>query len=162
VSQPTTTPTHRRAGPLALVAVGGIAGAPARYAISQGLPSGTHAFPTATFATNLTGALLLGFLLEALARRGPDEGRRRSARLLLGTGFCGAYTTYSTFAVDVDQLLRAGRVGVAIAYALGTVVLGLGATFTGVAVAAAHHRRIRVMDDPDLSRGPSGGGDRQK
>jgi CrcB protein len=137
------------------VAIGGVAGAPARYAISQALPSGTHAFPTATFVTNVAGALLLGFLLEALVRRGPDEGRRRSTRLLLGTGFCGAFTTYSTFAVDTDQLLRGGRVGVAVAYALGTVVLGLGATLSGVALAAAHHRRLQVMVDPDLSSAPS-------
>lgn len=144
-----------------LVAVGGVLGAPARYAISEALPSSGRAFPTATFITNLTGALILGALLEGLARLGPDEGRRRSARLLVGTGLCGAYTTYSTFAVDTDQLLRADRVGVAVAYALGTVVLGLFATGLGIALAAAYHRGrgfpATLGMDPDLSYEPTKG-----
>ena len=118
---------------VALVAAGGVLGAPARYAISEALPNPGQGYPTATFITNLGGALILGALLEGLARLGPDEGRRRSVRLLVGTGMCGAFTTYSTFAVESDQLLRAHRVGLAVAYALGTVVLGLLATGLGIA-----------------------------
>jgi CrcB protein len=125
---------------VALVAAGGVLGAPARYAISQALPDSGRAFPTATFITNLTGALVLGALLEGLARLGPDEGWRRSARLLVGTGMCGAYTTYSTFTVESDQLLRAHRVGLAAVYAVGSVVLGLFATGLGIALAAGYHR----------------------
>ncbi|MDQ2725949.1 MAG: CrcB family protein [Actinomycetota bacterium] len=136
-------------------------GTPARYAIAEALPNSGHGIPTATFITNLTGALLLGALLEGLARGGPDEGRRHSARLLAGTGICGAYTTYSTFAVDSDQLLRAHRIGLAVAYALATVVLGLVATGLGIALAAGYHRSrgfpaILGMDpDLDVSYLPS-------
>ncbi|MGI8753332.1 MAG: fluoride efflux transporter FluC [Acidimicrobiales bacterium] len=149
---------------VALVAAGGVLGTPARYAIAEALPNSGHGFPTATFITNLTGSLILGALLEGLARGGPDEGRRHSARLLVGTGICGAYTTYSTFAVDSDQLLRAHRIGLAIAYALGTVMLGLVATGLGIALAAGYHRgrgfpAILGMDpDLDVSYLPSSPG----
>lgn len=153
VSQRTFPSAQARS--VALVAAGGVLGAPARYAISDALPSSGYGFPTATFITNLTGALILGALLEGLARLGPDQGRRRSARLLVGTGMCGAYTTYSTLAVDSDQLLRAHRVGLAVAYALGTVLLGLVATGVGIALAAGYRRGrgfpAVVAMDPDLS-----------
>ena len=86
---------------------------------------------------NLAGAFVLGALLEHLAARGPDEGRRRALRLTLGTGFCGGFTTYSALAVDTDGLLRAGQAGPALAYALGTVALGLAASALGIAVGPA-------------------------
>lgn len=149
---------------VALVAAGGVLGAIARYAITVALPSSGRGFPTATFVTNLTGALILGALLEALARMGPDDGWRRSARLLVGTGICGAYTTYSTLAVDSDQLLRAHRVGLALFYALGTVVLGLGATGLGIALAAGYHRGrgfpASLVMDPDAYGLPAASGPR--
>ena len=61
--------------------------------------------------------------------------RRRQARLLLGTGFLGGFTTYSALAVEADGLLRGGRVGLAVAYALTTVVVGLVASLAGVITA---------------------------
>jgi CrcB protein len=154
VGAPSNRPALAHFRSIALVAAGGVLGAPARYAISQALPASGRAFPTATFIANLSGALLLGLLLEALVRRGADVGNRRTARLLLGTGFCGAYTTYSTLAVDTVNLARAHRVGVAVAYAVGSVILGLLATAVGIAVGAAHHRWAAVPADPDRPREP--------
>ncbi|MDQ2729787.1 MAG: fluoride efflux transporter CrcB [Actinomycetota bacterium] len=163
MSPRSSRPVHLPWRSVALVAAGGALGAPARYAIAEAVPSSGRGFPAATFVTNLTGALILGALLEGLARMGPDEGMRRSARLLVGTGICGAYTTYSTVAVDSDQLLRAHRVGLAVAYALGTVVVGLVATGLGIALAAAYHRGrgltaiLGMEPDQDLFRPPGSG-----
>ncbi|HET9690947.1 MAG TPA: CrcB family protein, partial [Acidimicrobiales bacterium] len=90
---------HHTPTAMALVVVGGFAGAGGREAVEQALPPSPGAFPVATFAINLAGAFVLGALLEALVRAGDDTGWRRRARLVAGTGFCGAFTTYSTLAV---------------------------------------------------------------
>ncbi|MGT2425165.1 fluoride efflux transporter FluC [Amnibacterium kyonggiense] len=90
--------------------------------------------PVAILVINVVGAFVLGALLEALARRGPDEGRRRVVRLAVGTGFCGGFTTYSTLAVATADLLRAGAAPVALGYAIGSVLLGAVAAWAGVLV----------------------------
>ncbi len=125
---------------LCLVAVGGASGTAARYGISLALPTLTGHWPTGTFVVNMAGALVLGTLLEGLARRGPDIGRRQEARLLVGVGFCGALTTFSTLAVEADLLVRSNDGGLALAYAAGSVVGGLVATAFGISAAAGHHR----------------------
>jgi CrcB protein len=139
----------RRSEP-AFVALGGVAGAAARDAIEQAMPPGAG-FPVATLLVNLSGALLLGVLLEALVRAGDDTGWRRRLRLLAGTGFMGAYTTYSTFAVEAVQLGRHGRGGTAVAYVVVTVIGGLLATGTGVLAAGAvgGQRRRGLLPDAD-------------
>lgn len=121
-------------GPL-LVLLGGVAGTPSRYGVAQLLPARPGTLPVATLLVNVVGGFLLGTLLEALARRGPDSGGRRQARLLVGTGFLGAFTTYSSLAVETDLLLRADAPGLAVAYALGSVVAGVLAAAAGVATA---------------------------
>ncbi len=98
--------------------------------------------PLTTVGINLLGALLLGLLLEALVRSGPDAGGRRVIRLLLGTGLLGGFTTYSALATDSAVLLQGGNVSMALVYALGTVVLGGGATWLGIVLGAALHRRL--------------------
>ena len=125
---------------LCLVAIGGASGTAARYGVSLALPSVTGHWPTGSFVVNMAGALVLGALLEGLARRGPDIGRRQAARLLVGVGFCGALTTFSTLAVEADLLVRSNDGGLALAYGVGSVLGGLGATAIGITAAAGHHR----------------------
>ncbi|ONM50320.1 fluoride efflux transporter FluC [Nocardia donostiensis] len=129
-------PPHKRVKSIALVGAGGLLGAPLRYQLGVWFPHTSGAFPAATFAINITGAFLLGILLEGLTRLGPDTDWRRYVRLGVGTGALGAFTTYSTLAVDTDLLLRGHHWSVAAGYATGTVVAGLVATATGIAVAA--------------------------
>ena len=86
-----------------------------------------------TFAINFIGAFVLGGLLEALARLGPDSGWRQRVRVGIGTGVIGSFTTYSTLAVDTDLLLRGHHPWPAITYALGTVIAGMVATAVGIA-----------------------------
>ena len=130
----------RQVPPAVAVGVGGALGTAARVIVSDVLPTSGRGWPTATLAVNLVGALLLGLLLEGLGRGGPDEGRRRTARLFVGTGFCGGLTTYSTFAVEVDLLARGEHGGLAAGYAVVSVTLGLLAAAAGIALAAVVRR----------------------
>ncbi|MCS5717336.1 CrcB family protein [Herbiconiux sp. CPCC 205763] len=133
-------PAHLRIGYLGLVALGGMAGTAVREAISLGIaPIG--GFPIAIFGINVLGAFVLGALLELLALRGPDEGRRRRIRLLVGTGVLGGFTTYSSFATDTAQLLADGSAGIAILYAFLTLLAGALATWAGIVVAMRLGRR---------------------
>jgi fluoride exporter len=137
---PPRSPLHRQAVPIALVFVGGVVGTHARYGLAQAWPTTSGAWPWGTFAANLAGSFVLGALLEGLARRGPDVGRRQRLRLLGGTGFCGGFTTYSTFAVEVDLLIRADADGIAIGYLAASVVGGVVAAVAGVALASRGRR----------------------
>ena len=138
---PDRPPPHLTGAGVGLVFVGGVLGTAGRYGAGEALgPWGP--WPAATFCVNVVGAFLLGVLLEALGRRGPDVGMRQRLRLLLGTGFLGAFTTYSTLAVDTDLLVRDGYASVAVAYAVGTVVVGFLATWSGIWAATAHDRGV--------------------
>lgn len=130
---------HRDPRFLALVAAGGALGTLARHGTSRLVPAAGH-WPLATLAVNVAGSFLLGLLLEALLRRGPEDSRRTALRLGLGTGFCGGFTTFSSLAVEVDGLLRDSAAGTAAAYALGTVAAGLLAALAGAALAGRLHR----------------------
>lgn len=121
-----------RPGPLALVALGGTAGAAARETLVL-LTPGTTALPWAIIAANLGGAFCLGFLYAALAQQ-PSSGLPRRLRLLLGTGFCGGFTTYSTLAVGSFLLAATAGPLWAMAYGIGTVLLGGLATWAGMAL----------------------------
>jgi CrcB protein len=129
-------PAHHSFGNIALVAAGGVVGTALRYAVTLVLPT-RHGLPVGVFVANLTGAFLLGLLLEFLADTSLDVGWSRRARLGIGTGVLGGYTTYSALAADTVTL---GLVhpGWAITYALATIVLGGLASTAGIAV--SRHR----------------------
>lgn len=129
---PVVRPLHRRPGALLAVLVGGTIGTLARWGLGRALPM-RDGWPLGTLAANLAGAFLLGLLLEALARAGADEGGRRTARLLLGTGFCGAFTTMSALDVEVLGLVQAHRPGLAAAYLAASLAAGLALACAGIA-----------------------------
>jgi len=134
---------------LTLVMLGGAAGTTARWYLSQTFEPGPGRWPWVVFAINLVGSFLLGLLLEALLRGGPDAGRRRAIRVGVGTGVIGGFTTYSTFIVETDQLIAAGHLWVGGAYAVVSILLGVLAAFAGIALAralpqpSAHSRSTR-------------------
>ncbi|WP_442003652.1 fluoride efflux transporter FluC [Paenarthrobacter sp. RAF54_2] len=133
-------PVHLHWGFIGIVAAGGVLGALARYGLGLLIPA-PGAWPLPTLIINLSGALALGALLEGLSRRGPDVGRRRLLRLALGTGFLGAYTTYSTLALDAVRLFTAGDTPGATTYLGVSLLGGAVATTTGIWLAAWHHGR---------------------
>ena len=129
--EPVPVGVHVTPAFIALVALGGAAGSLARHGVER-LFGTADGLPVGTLTVNLVGAFALGVLLEGLTRRGPDVGRRRAVRLLVGTGFLGGFTTYSALALETDGLLRDGRIALALAYVLTTVVVGLLASLTGM------------------------------
>jgi len=124
---------HLRPSLIALVALGGALGTAARVGVTLVVPS-WGAFDTAIFAINVVGAFVLGVLLEWLLRSGPDEGPRRGARLVVGTGVLGGFTTYSSLATETAQLAGAGGGDLAVAALYGLLSLVLGVSAAGVGV----------------------------
>lgn len=121
------------------VAVGGGLGSAARHLLVTATGADGAA---ATLAVNVAGALLLGLLLERLARGGTrtgTEGSRR-LRLLLGTGLLGGFTTYSGIAVEVLARTADGQWAAAAGYGLVTVLTGLAACAAGVVLGARGRR----------------------
>ncbi|HZU56266.1 MAG TPA: CrcB family protein [Actinocrinis sp.] len=151
------TPERRRhLRVLAAIAVGGFVGGLARYEIGLAFPTGHGTFPATTFAINVAGsfvlALLTVFVLEIL----PPTVYLRP---LLGVGFCGALTTFSTWMLDTDRLLGAHHYGAAAGDVLGSLAAGLAATSLGLTVGRAivahrERKRGRVEErEPALTRG---------
>lgn len=131
-------PAHLHPGFVLIVMTGGALGTVARYGLGLVLPA-PPGWPLATLAINLVGAFVLGALLEGLTRRGPDTGCLRFLRLLLGTGFLGAFTTYSAFAVDAVMLFEAGRPTAALVYVSLSLFGGIVAALAGIWAAARLH-----------------------
>lgn len=118
---------------LGAIFLGGALGALLRAGLAEALPDPGAGWPWATFAVNLVGAALLGYWFTVL----PHTQYRRP---LLTTGFCGALTTFSTVQVELLGMLEAGRVPLACAYLVVSIVAGL----VGASVATAIARRTEA------------------
>jgi CrcB protein len=111
------------------IAVGGAFGALSRYGVDRVIEQRSEsAFPWSTFAINVSGCLLVGFVIAALVdRRAAPEWLRAA----LVVGFCGGYTTFSTFAQETVDLLESRAAAVALASVAANVVLGVLAVLAG-------------------------------
>jgi CrcB protein len=118
---------------IVLIGVGGAIGANARYLVST-WAAGRYgvSFPYGTFLINATGSVLIGFVLTLLAA---FLGSSPEARLMLVTGFLGAYTTFSTFTYETIALVREAEFRPALLNALGSVVLGVAGCAIGILAA---------------------------
>jgi CrcB protein len=113
---------------LAVVFAGGCVGGFVRYALTTGWTAPERSFPVATLVANLAGALILGAVLVV-------AGELRSSwylRPLVGTGFCGALTTFSAVVVAAARLFSLGRPAVAVAYLCASILGGVFAAYLGV------------------------------
>lgn len=126
--------TRSRAEPTVLgaIALGGALGAPARYGVAQHIHVSPDSFPWATFWTNISGSFALGLILALLLERFPPS---RYLRPFVATGFLGAYTTYSTFAVETILLAKDGHPVLALTYAAVSLVAGFVMAWAGIRAA---------------------------
>jgi CrcB protein len=119
---------------LLLVITGAAIGAPLRYLTDRAVQSRHDTvFPWGTFAVNVIGSLILGLVTGAVSAGGASP----QVRLAVGTGFCGALTTYSTFSYETLRLLEGDARFFAAANVMAGIVAGVGAAFLGVAISQA-------------------------
>jgi len=123
---------------LAAIFTGGFIGAVLRAELAESLAAGGASWPWATLIVNVGGAFLLGYAVTRLQERLPLSAYRRP---FLGTGLCGALTTFSTMQIELLRMLDAGHIGLALGYATTSVVLG----FAAAALATNLVRRVRVV-----------------
>jgi CrcB protein len=129
---------------VAVVAVGGGLGSVARYGLARAWATPAGGFPWATFSTNVLGSLALGLLMVYVVEVWPPSRYRRP---FLGVGIIGGFTTFSTYMNETRGLLASGHLAIADAYALTSLVAGLAAVWTGIALA----RRLSGLP---VRRGP--------
>jgi CrcB protein len=122
---------------LAAIFAGGVVGALARAGLVEAFPTRPGEWPWTTFAVNIAGAALLGYFVTRLQERLPLSAYRRP---FLGTGLCGAFTTFSTMQVELLRMLDQDRLGLAAAYAATSVAVGFLALF----LATGLTRRTRI------------------
>lgn len=136
-AEPSVTSRARRANRrsraepdvLAVIALGGMCGATARYGIARLLPITDGGFPWATFVENVSGSFLLGLLLVLLLERFPPS---RYLRPFLATGILASFTTMSTYQLETALLFKDGHPFTGAVYALGSLAAGLAAAYAGI------------------------------
>jgi fluoride exporter len=120
------------------IALGGAIGALARYGLLRAVPTHRGGFPWGTWTINIVGSAALGLLLGAVIVGAHMHPRRRA---FLATGVLGAFTTFSTMAIEADQLVGAHRFATSALYLALSVVVGLGALTTGARLTRFRHQR---------------------
>jgi CrcB protein len=123
---------------LAAIFLGGAIGALLRVWLGEEFTGAAATWPWVTFSINITGSFALGYFATRLQDRLPQSTYRRP---LLGTGFCGAYTTFSTMQVEILKMIEREHYGLAAAYAAASVTVG----YLAIWVATAIVRRARVI-----------------
>ncbi|MFI6289469.1 fluoride efflux transporter FluC [Streptomyces sp. NPDC051018] len=129
-TQRAETSGARRWGVLAVISVGGVIGALARYALMRAWP--VEGFPWVTLVINGSGSALLGVLMVLISEGG--RSAHPLVRPFAGVGVLGGFTTFSTYGLDFRVLLESGRSGAALGYAAGTVVCCVGAVWLATAL----------------------------
>ena len=115
-----------------LVFIGGGFGSGLRYLIGKYLNSNLGTFPIGTFTVNVIGSLLIGLILGYAAK---ENSLSQNQVLLLATGFCGGFTTFSAFAQENFQMLKTGDIMQFSIYTISSIVVGLIAVFIGIYIA---------------------------
>lgn len=132
---PAPLPLRGQALVVAVVALGGALGATARYGLSLWWPHQVGGFPWATFWTNVVGCAAIGVLMVVITE---VWAAHRLARPFFGTGVLGGFTTFSTYAVDIQQMVDSGHPGTGFAYLAATLLAALAAVW----LAATATRRV--------------------
>ncbi|MFJ8780159.1 MULTISPECIES: fluoride efflux transporter CrcB [unclassified Streptomyces] len=132
---------HGQAPVVAVVALGGALGAVARYALSLHWPAPPGGFPWATFWTNVVGCAVIGVFMVVIT---DVWAAHRLVRPFFGTGVLGGFTTFSTYAVDIQKLVDHGRPAMGLAYLAATLLAAL----TAVWLASTATRRVLKWRQP--------------
>ncbi|MDW4905685.1 fluoride efflux transporter CrcB [Streptomyces sp. ADMS] len=136
VVRPPRPPVLQGQAPVvAVVAIGGATGACARYTASLVWPAQTGGFPWTTFWINVVGCAVIGVFMVVITE---IRAAHRLVRPFFGTGVLGGFTTFSTYAVDIQKLADHGRPGTGLAYLAATLLAAL----TAVTLAATATRRV--------------------
>ncbi|MFF3487822.1 fluoride efflux transporter CrcB [Streptomyces sp. NPDC002701] len=150
------TPVWRGQGPaVAVVAAGGAAGASARYGAALLWPTQTGGFPWTTFWVNVAGCFVIGVFMVVVT---DVWAAHPLVRPFFGTGVLGGFTTFSTYAVDLRELIADGRPRTALAYLAATLLAALAAVWLAVTltrVLAGRRRRTHAAADGHEGEGPS-------
>ncbi|MFM7797188.1 MAG: fluoride efflux transporter CrcB [Candidatus Nitrosotenuis sp.] len=111
-----------------MVRLGSSAGGALRYVISICIPTKGSSFPWGTFVVNVVGCFVMGLFIGIIQKH---DLQNSELKLLLATGFCGGFTTFSAFAFENLELLKLGNSTTLLTYALGSVILGILAVWVG-------------------------------
>ncbi len=120
------------------VALGGAMGSVLRYQVGRavsGIAGPGNAFPWGTLAVNIAGSLAMGALVGWLARGSIAEQSAENARLLIGVGLLGGFTTFSAFSSELVTMLHRGQAGMAAGYAAASLAAGMAAVIVGLVAA---------------------------